>query len=186
MLAAWLRQKYPQKFYAAFASSAPVFQFNVNCLSFYKVTTNSFKQTDPVCAELILASWQAINNLSKTRFGIEQLRSIFHLCEDISHIGLFKSWLKEIYVNSAQINYPQASFSDNPLPARPVKVLCSNITSHFENNNFDADDVSLLKAIYSGINVYLNYTGSEKCFDLYTEGTSDDLVDLAWSYQVFF
>jgi len=184
MLAAWLRQKYPQKVHGALASSAPVWQFVADCGSFYNVTTNSYKQTDPKCPEIILASWQAINNLSKKNFGLEQLTSIFRLCENITDIELFKSWLKEIYVYTAQINYPHASSSDNPLPPRPVKALCSSIFSHINIPHSELDDVTLLKAIYSGINVYLNYTGGEKCFSVVTEATGVDFVDLAWSYQV--
>ena len=184
MLAAWLKQKYPHLILGSLASSAPVWQFNANCLSFYNVTTNSYKQADSTCPQLILASWEAINNLSKTRNGLEQLTSIFHTCENITDVSLFKSWLKEIYVNTAQINYPHASSSDNFLPPRPVKVLCSNITSHIQSVKSNVDDVTLLKSIYSGINVFLNYTGSEKCFKIVTESTGVDFVDLAWSYQV--
>lgn len=187
MLAAWLRQKYPNKVYAAIASSAPVFQFTADCGSFYNVTSNSFKRVDSKCADLILKSWQAINNLNKTKYGLDQLSSIFRLCNSLNHtdIDLFKLWLKDIYVYTAQINYPHESSSDNPLPARPVKVLCSNITTNVHNINMeDLDDITLLKAIYSGINVYLNYTGTEKCFSVFTEQTGVDYVDLAWSYQV--
>ena len=61
--------------------------------------------------------------------------------------------------------------------------MCSNITSNAKIGS-DSDDLTLLKAIYSGINVYQNYTGNEKCFGVGNESTGE--VDmLAWSYQVF-
>ncbi len=44
------------------------------------------------------------------------------------------------------------------------------------------DPVSLLKAIYFGINVYQNYTGNQKCFDLNEESGQVDMD--AWEYQV--
>ena len=61
--------------------------------------------------------------------------------------------------------------------------MCSNITSHF-NPKSKHDPASLLKAIYYGINVYQNYTGTQKCFDLNEESGQVDMD--AWEYQVKF
>jgi len=178
MLSAWFRQKYPNMVDGALAASAPVWQFVAACDSFSNVTTNSFKQADPSCPKLIASSWEAINNLGKTTGGLKKLTLIFRLCETLTDINSLKAWLNDIYVNTAMANYPYANSFLSPLPAWPVRVMCSNITTNAKSR----DDVTLLEAIYSGINVYQNYTGSEKCFGL-NESTGE--VDaLAWDFQV--
>ena len=60
--------------------------------------------------------------------------------------------------------------------------MCSNITSNAKLTA-QIDDITLLKAIYSGINVYQNYTGKEKCFGVSNE-SAGEIDMLAWSYQV--
>ena len=161
------------------SASAPVWQFVAQCDSFSNVTTNAFKKVDPECPKLILSSWKAINNLSKSKHGLKQLTSIFKLCDPLTSGDLLKAWLNDIYVNIAMANYPYSNNFLSPLPAWPVKVMCSNITAHANTH----DDISLLTAIYSGVNVYQNYTGNERCFGINNESTGE--VDmLAWSYQV--
>ena len=44
-------------------------------------------------------------------------------------------------------------------------------------------DKTLLRALYKGLNVYFNYTGTASCLDISSEATSA-LGDMGWDYQV--
>jgi hypothetical protein len=46
-------------------------------------------------------------------------------------------------------------------------------------DNFD--NKTILRKIQAGANVYNNYTGNSKCFDM---GTNDQIGADMWSYQV--
>lgn len=180
MLSAWFRQKYPNLVDGALAASAPVWQFVVECDSFSNVTSNAFRRADPDCPKLIVKSWEAINNLGQTKDGLKKMSSIFRLCDTLTDVNSLKAWLNDIYVDTAMANYPYANNFLSPLPAWPVSVMCSNITSNAKSQ----DDETLLEAIYTGINVYQNYTGSEKCFGL-NESTGE-VDESAWDFQVIY
>lgn len=60
--------------------------------------------------------------------------------------------------------------------------MCSNITEYFVVS--ERDPSSVLKAIYRGVNLYQNYTGNVKCFDVDSIEPADINMD-AWNYQVF-
>ena len=181
MLSAWIRQKYPNLVDGALAASAPVWQFVASCGSFSNVTSNAFKRADANCPKLIASSWQVINNFGKTKDGLKKLKSIFRLCDTLTDVNSLKAWLNDIYVDTAMANYPYDNNFLSTLPAWPVKVMCSNITT---NSKFN-DDIRLLEAIYSGINVYQNYTGKEKCFQIMNE-SAGEVDEMAWSFQVIY
>ena len=102
----------------ALAASAPVWQFDAACGAFSNVTTSTFRKADTDCPSLILSSWQAIDNVGKTKAGLKQLTSIFRLCETLTDVNDLKGWLNEIYVDVAMSNYPYASSFLSDLPGR--------------------------------------------------------------------
>jgi hypothetical protein len=59
--------------------------------------------------------------------------------------------------------------------------MCANITEYFVLS--ERDPSSVLKAIYRGVNLYQNYTGNVKCFDVESIEPADINMD-AWNYQV--
>jgi len=55
-------------FFSAIASSAPIWQFTgmTPCNAFYRVTSSVYIDTSAECGLTILASWKAIDNVTKT------------------------------------------------------------------------------------------------------------------------
>lgn len=55
-------------FIRAIASSAPIWQFTgmTPCNAFYRVTSSVYSDTSAECGKTILASWKAIDNVTKT------------------------------------------------------------------------------------------------------------------------
>ncbi|CAF0715037.1 unnamed protein product [Brachionus calyciflorus] len=178
MLSAWFRMKYPNIITGAIAASAPIWQFVTECDAFQKVVTDSFKKSDSDCPDAIRSSWDVINEFSKTPKGLNDLQKIFKLCSPIKNAQDLKDWLADIYGNIAMANYPYETNFLAPLPAWPVKVMCKNITKSLNKT----DPLNLLESIYSGINVFLNYTGQSKCFDIDTD-TPFDINMVSWTYQ---
>ena len=85
-----------------------------------------------------------------------------------------------MYFNKA--NYPYAANFLNNLPAWPVNQLCSQMVKSL-GKNASHDPLSLLTAVYNGINVYANYTGQTECNDV-ESGEPADISMTAWTYQV--
>jgi len=81
-------------------------------------------------------------------------------------------------------NYPYETKFMNTLPANPVTVLCSKMINSLNNKQISQDPISLLTAIYNGINVYQNYTGNLDCNSVDSDVPSD-ISMTAWDYQVY-
>lgn len=178
MLAAWFRMKYPNLITGAIAASAPVWQFSTKCDAFQLVVTYSFKKFDKACPEAIRFSWNVINEYGESEKGLAKLKEIFKLCKPLKNSDELKNWIIDIYGNTAMVNYPYETNFIAPLPEWPVRVMCRNITKFFNKS----DSLSVLKSIYNGINVFLNYTGDKKCFEVESDITSD-INMVAWTYQ---
>lgn len=180
MLAAWFRMKYPHLVVGALSASAPIWQFEnlANCGVFMKITTDDFRKSGPNCAESILRSWGAINQLSNTSSGLQWLTTALHLCRPLTSgdIPLLKNWLSETWVNLAMVDYPYASNFLQPLPAWPVKVVCQYL------KNPNVSDTLLLQNIFQALNVYYNYSGKAKCLNI-SETATSSLGSTGWSYQ---
>lgn len=107
------------------------------------------------------------------------LTDSFRLCKPLDRaedVGELKGWLNDVWGNLGMVDYPYAANFLAPLPAWPIKVVCSNI------NRNDYSDEDLVKAIAAAAGVYANYTGATKCIDLSSSATSN-LGDLGWSFQ---
>uniref|UniRef100_V9KNU6 Lysosomal Pro-X carboxypeptidase n=3 Tax=Callorhinchus milii TaxID=7868 RepID=V9KNU6_CALMI len=180
MLAAWLRMKYPHVVIGAIAASAPIWQFEnmCPCGSYNTIVTKDFLKSGKGCAESIRNSWGAINKVSSTAEGLKFLSSIFHLCSPLQmdDVESFKGWLSETWVNLAMVDYPYAASFLEPLPAWPIKVVCT----HLKDPSLSEE--LLLKKLFEAVSVYYNYTGNMKCLNISQTATSS-LDDQAWYYQ---
>lgn len=126
MLSAWIRMKYPNLVAGALAASAPVRQFVIECDSFAKVTTNTFKRAQKTCPEVIASSWPIMDKYSETEQGLQILSQVFHLCDPLTDVQQLKDWLSDLYGNAAMGDYPyEANFLSN-LPPWPVRVSFSS------------------------------------------------------------
>ncbi|XP_024544110.1 lysosomal Pro-X carboxypeptidase [Selaginella moellendorffii] len=174
MLAAWFRLKYPHIAIGALASSAPILQFEniVPYTTFYDIVSNAFKREGEKCFEIIRNSWTAITEAAEQQNGLRNLSQDFHMCSDFKNADELINWLESAYSYLAMANYPYAANFTMPLPAHPVRKVCQAMV-----NSPVAS--SILQRIYAGVNVYYNFTGAAKCFDL-----DDDPHGLSgWNWQ---
>jgi lysosomal Pro-X carboxypeptidase len=180
MLSAWFRMKYPNIVSGALAASAPIFQMVTDCNKMNTIITNTFGNDIPNCPNIIRSSWEAIDKVASMDHGLILLTKVFRLCSPLKSIDILKDWLSDLYGNAAMVDYPYAANFMSPLPSYPVKQMCLKMIN--TTNLTDDDPIKILNSIYSGINVYQNYTGDVKCFDLGTSSPTD--IDMtAWTYQ---
>ncbi|EGT48966.1 hypothetical protein CAEBREN_19097 [Caenorhabditis brenneri] len=81
-LAAWTRAKHPELVYAAVGSSGPV-QAEVDFKEYLEVVQNSITRNSTACADSVTQGFNLVASLLKTADGRKQLKSAFHLCQDI-------------------------------------------------------------------------------------------------------
>ncbi|XP_047103081.1 lysosomal Pro-X carboxypeptidase [Schistocerca piceifrons] len=178
MLAAWIRMKYPHIVSGAIAASAPILQFPglVPCEAFYRIVTSDFSSESKECSNTIRKSWDIIRKLSKTDEGRKWLSTNWTLCKPLqseADADLLMSWLTDVYTNLAMLDYPYATNFLLPLPAYPIKTMCSKLY------NSSLPDKPLLQMLFSGLNVY---TGKEKCLNISVDA-SPKLGELGWDFQ---
>ena len=183
MLSAWFRMKYPNLVNGALAASAPLKQFVSDCDSFSATATNTFRKAVSECPNVILKSWDVMNKFSKDKKGLDLLSQIFKLCNPLESVEVLKDWLNDLYGSAAMANYPYPANFLSPLPAWPVKVMCSEIVNTLEKSSKNEDPVEILKAVYSGVNVYQNYTGQTPCTDINTDINAGNVNMISWEYQ---
>ena len=75
-LSAWARLKYPDSFYAAWSSSAPI-KDQLNYDGYNKLLSSSLMAINPECANAFGQAMTAVNQLAGTSDGIDQLSQIF-------------------------------------------------------------------------------------------------------------
>ncbi|XP_028772752.1 lysosomal Pro-X carboxypeptidase isoform X2 [Neltuma alba] len=174
MLAAWMRLKYPHISIGALASSAPILQFEniVPPETFYDIVSNDFRRESSSCFNYIKQSWSELKSKGQTNNGLEELTKTFGFCRQLKRTEDLSDWLESAYSYLAMVNYPYPADFMMPLPAHPIREVCKRI-----------DDcpagTSILERIYEGVNVYYNYTGDAKCFEL-----DDDPHGLSgWNWQ---
>ncbi|XP_069939973.1 lysosomal Pro-X carboxypeptidase isoform X1 [Cherax quadricarinatus] len=181
MLAAWFRMKYPHVVQGAIASSAPILQFTdiTPCEDFGKLVTADFSKESPECANVIRNSWAAIDSVTRNEAGLAWLTQAWSLCKPLKtpqDITSLKNYLVNVWTNLAMVDYPYPANFLAPLPAYPIKVVCSHLT---EANN---DPKPLLEEVFQGLTVYFNYTGDSKCLDINQQADSR-LDDYGWDFQ---
>ncbi|GFQ01709.1 lysosomal pro-x carboxypeptidase [Phtheirospermum japonicum] len=174
MLAAWFRLKYPHVAAGALASSAPILNFDkiTSPYSFNDIITRDFKSESENCYKVIKGSWQEIEHTAKHN-GLEILRKAFRICKNFISVDYLKNWLATAYLYTAMTDYPTPSNFLNPLPAYPVKQMCKAIDDPKTGNN-------TFEKLYAAANIYYNYTGQAKCFDLIDDSDPHDLGGWTW------
>ncbi|XXG88491.1 hypothetical protein AAC387_Pa12g0691 [Persea americana] len=161
MLAAWFRLKYPHVAIGALASSAPILNFEdiTSPYSFNNIITKDFRSESENCYRVIKGSWKEIEDTALQPGGLDKLRKHFRICENYISGNAVENWLGTAYIYTAMTDYPTPSNFVNPLPAYPVKQMCSAIDNPTgENDTFTR--------LYGAANIYYNYTGNATCFDL--------------------
>ncbi|XP_060537305.1 lysosomal Pro-X carboxypeptidase [Cylas formicarius] len=183
MLSSWLRIKYPYAVIGAIASSAPIFQFKgiTPCHTFYKIVTDVFRNLgSEKCEKTIRKSWTTIRNVAKDDNGRANVSSILRLCsivKSVDDLNVLLDWMSEIYTNLAMVNYPYPADFLMPLPGNPIRVFCNTLDSVEYH-----DDLGLIKAIGTALEIYTNYTQQTKCNDIETTATAD-LGEKGWNFQ---
>eukprot|EP00081_Caenorhabditis_elegans_P018341 NP_498759.2 Putative serine protease K12H4.7 [Caenorhabditis elegans] len=81
-LAAWTRAKHPELVYAAVGSSGPV-QAEVDFKEYLEVVQNSITRNSTECAASVTQGFNLVASLLQTSDGRKQLKTAFHLCQDI-------------------------------------------------------------------------------------------------------
>ncbi|CAJ0598098.1 unnamed protein product [Cylicocyclus nassatus] len=192
MLSAWFRIKYPHVVTGAWAASAPLLYFrggNVDQGAFDAITTNTFVNAG--CNRYIVAhSWNAILNLSSTAEGRDFLNTQFNIDPKSKINSTADGWNLNYYFREAieymaMVDYPYPTGFLKPLPAWPVKVACSFMST--PGDSFS--DKELATRMYYASNVYYNHTGSLKyncidpdvCGDPGTSGLGG--AQLGWPWQ---
>ncbi|GAB2272150.1 hypothetical protein Dimus_006970 [Dionaea muscipula] len=177
MLAAWFRLKYPHVAMGALASSSPVLNFEglVSPYSFNNIITQDFKGESQNCYKVIKESWTQIQETANQPGGLERLGASFRLCKDPLTADSLAIWLRTAYIYTAMTDYPTPSNFVKSLPAYPVRQMCKAI----DNPKLGNDTFAKL---YGGVNVYYNYTGNVKCFDLDHHSSDKPGFD-QWTWQ---
>jgi len=183
MLAAWFRTKFPHIVAGAIAASAPIAQFSSPCDAFGRIVTSDFSAAAPnnSCSDAVRASWSALDRVSqqKNNTGVDWINKNFRLCPKSqlkapSDVRTLKDYLTEIWTDLAMMDYPYPTTFLAPLPADPVTAACVGLAKPYDS------DQKLLENVFTGLNVYFNYTGDSKCLDL---GDEDDIGAGMWTYQ---
>ncbi|KAK6147249.1 hypothetical protein DH2020_018161 [Rehmannia glutinosa] len=87
--------------------------------------------------------------------------------------GSLSNWLGTAYTYTAMTDYPTPTNFLNPLPAYPVKQMCKAIDDPATGNN-------TFEKLYGAANIYYNYTGEAKCFDLVDDSDPHGLGGWTW------
>ncbi|CAK5010770.1 unnamed protein product [Meloidogyne enterolobii] len=188
MLTAWMRIKYPHIIDGGIAASAPVFWFgNVPAPpehSFDDIVTRTFINSGCTLQSLS-ASFETIRKMADSSNGRKFLNEQFHLSSD-SQVKNANDGEELIYAiqsvleTMAMVDYPYPSNFLAPLPAWPVKVACKAFISA-QNPEQSA------LASYKAINLFYNYTGSEKTLCLWGDACAGPFSALGdpdgWPWQ---
>ncbi|KAK3849173.1 hypothetical protein Pcinc_044058 [Petrolisthes cinctipes] len=181
MLAAWFRIKYPHVVQGAIAASAPILQFTdlTPCDKFGQVVTADFASASSECAEVIRKSWAAINSVTSSVEGKAWLSNAWKLCQPMrteEDVKTLKDYLTNVWTNLAMADYPYPANFLAPLPANPVKVVCSQLTASGHPPK------TLLEELFAGLTVYFNFTGQAKCLNP-DQQADVRLDDKGWDFQ---
>lgn len=198
MLATWLRMKFPETFFGAIASSAPIIYFKdaTSEYGFGEVTTRAFEQAEETCPARAQKSMEILQTYidSDCTYAYEYLHKTFDTCDPIESKQEAQK-LQELVTGAffylAMINYPYPTEFLQPVPAWPVGVSCSRLfhgkaeetevflsERRLEHSKSDHTLEHLyLESLKKAIDVYYNYNGDAGCLDL--NGGSEGHLDAA-------
>nr|XP_018904365.1 PREDICTED: lysosomal Pro-X carboxypeptidase [Bemisia tabaci] len=182
MLSAWIRMKYPAVILGSLASSAPIWQFEgmTPCSTAFKIVTDVFSMADKECSATIRKAWSIIDKQGQSEDGRRLLSKSWNLCKELNNtkdVETFKAYINEACFDLAMINYPYPTNFLAPVPAWPVKAVCSYM------NDSSVPDLELLDKLFRGISVYSNYTGQTKCLDVDLDDNTAGLSYSGWDIQ---
>ncbi|KAL3532128.1 hypothetical protein ACH5RR_005649 [Cinchona calisaya] len=126
------------------------------------------------CYKVIKESWQQIEDTANQSGGLEILRKSFRICKNYIAPDYLQDWLSTAYVYTAMTDYPTQSNFLNPLPAHPIKQMCKAIDNPNAGNN------NTFEKLYGAANIYYNFTGNVRCFDLYENSDPHGLGEWSW------
>lgn len=132
------------------------------CNAFYKVVTKAYAKESKECTKAIRRSWDVITKYNETDEGRQFLTETFHFCSPLeteNDLKTFKTWLRVIYRDSANVNYPYPTRFLEKLPAWPIKEICKHLP------NSSVEDAELMEALYEVATIFFNYTGEMPCFN---------------------
>ncbi|WJX84863.1 lysosomal Pro-Xaa carboxypeptidase [Trifolium repens] len=178
MLAAWFRIKYPHVAIGALASSAPILHFMdlVSPYAFSNIVTQDFRSESENCYKVIKGSWKLIEETAKKHGGLELLRKSFRICNNYMNVDALERWLQTAWIYTAMTDYPTPTNFLGPLPAYPVRKMCEAIDRSVKEKHA----TSIFDNLYGAANIYYNYSGTSKCFNLKDNSDPHDLGGWQW------
>ncbi|CAG8579397.1 13695_t:CDS:2 [Ambispora leptoticha] len=176
-LAAWLREKFPNLIFAAYASSAPV-KAELNFFQYDQAIANRLP-----CRDLVGESIEYIDSIltSGNRSAIDDLKKQFGL-DAIQDDKDFASALNDPFIPMVQYYFPPTSSSEQD----SIKMFCDAFT-----NSPDQSPKGLTAVYANGMKYFLQiqgYTNTDKILKVYaTNKLSTDLGEnqdeTAWMWQ---
>lgn len=109
----------------------------------------------------------------ETSHGVNFLNGVFKFCEK-SNFDTFYEFNMDLFSMISMANYPYPAEFRGNLPAYPIREFCSRI-----NGVYDTDE-DLVLAFKEALQVFTNYTGTEKCLSFHSKSPVDDS---AWGFQ---
>lgn len=164
--------------------------------SFFKITTDTYKRYDQSCPSDLRSGFRKLADLRSSAAlaanpsVLSVLNEVFRPCTKIqsqSDIKKLEETLEDMLITLAQYNYPYETSFIKPTPAEPVKVACERVaqvrnSTHFfklapvisnsinfafnKYNQVDYDTKYKLMFLKAAVDVFFNYTGTEKCLDI--------------------
>ncbi|CAG0893509.1 unnamed protein product [Cyprideis torosa] len=182
MLSAWMRMKYP----------------NV-------ISSRDYKKAQEGCGDLLAKLWGALERSIETESGRSFLANSWKLCSPLNESTALKemnAWLVDTLTTLAMLDYPYETNFAVHLPGRPVKAFCNlslksmntiypiirAFLSKLPENKLSIDsevgeDRVVLSAVFRGLQIAFNYSGTAHCLDPKKSIMADNLGAEAWSYQ---
>lgn len=190
--------KYPHIIEGAIAASAPILYFKNGAPEegFYKVITDDFKAQDEQCVDIIRSGFDVLLAHRNNATSYARLSERFQTCETITKpedIDALMALLNAGLAYMAMTDYPHPASFLEPMPAWPVEVACQRIVDGIkqaEEYGLYAYDgpyaeeyqkIHTLQLMKSALDVYFNYTGATKCYDIKSDGTGG-LDAQGWNY----
>ncbi|KAI9120073.1 hypothetical protein K1719_009042 [Acacia pycnantha] len=111
------------------------------------------------CFNYIKQSWSELKSKGHATDGLEPITETFRFCWQLKRTEDLSDWLESAYSYLVVVNYPYPADFMMSLLAHPIREVCKRI------DDCPAGTI-VLERIYEGVNVYYNYTGEAKCFEL--------------------
>ncbi len=181
--------------------------------SFFKIATETYQRYDEKCPLDIRSGFQKLydirtNDLIASNPSIlSSLNEIFLPCNKIQNsydIKKLEDSIEDMLITLSQYNYPYETSFIKPTPSEPVKVACEKIANIRNNtlflklapvisnsinfgfskyNQIDLDSKYKFMYLKAAIDVFYNYTGTEKCLDIGNDNSTSRNNTDGWYYM---